>query len=368
MKIVFILPRVGMSGGIKVATIYAKLLVERGHEVVLISPPPRQIPLRSKVKSLLLGKGWPAKIQVFKSHLDGSGLDHRILNRWRPVVDGDIPLADVVVATWWETAEWVNNLSSKIGAKAYFVQGHEVFDHLPIDRVRATYRSPLHRIVVSNWLKKIMENQYGDLHTDLVPNSVDHSQFNAPIRDKQHTPTVGFLYSGSSFKGVSISLQVIKKIRMTFPLLRVISFGSVSVQADPDWDEKIEFEHLPPQEKLREIYAQCDVWISSSRTEGFNLTAMEAMSCRTPVVSTRTGWPEEAIINYKNGVLAEVDDVQGLSDAVIWILSQTNDKWKEISSRANETATACSWDSSVMLFEKALVRCIERTTVVSGKH
>lgn len=361
MKIVFLLPRVGMSGGIKVATIYAKELVRKGHEVTLISPPPNQMPLRSKIKSLLRGRGWPATVLKLKSHLDNAGLDHRVLERPRPIIDSDVPEADVVVATWWETAEWLSRLSPSKGAKAYFVQGHEVFSNMPVERVKATYKMPLHRIVISTWLKNIMEREYGDFQTDLVPNSVDPMQFHALVRGKQERPTVGFLYSGSGNKGVDVSLQVVKQLRKQVPNLRVISFGAVPVNPDENWDPEIEYEHSPAQERLRELYAQCDVWLSASRSEGFNLTAMEAMVCRTPVASTRTGWPEEAIKDRVNGVLVDIDDAVGLAAGAAWILSLGDDAWRAVSLCAYETATTGSWAHSAELFESALKRCRERT-------
>jgi hypothetical protein len=119
----------------------------------------------------------------------------RTLRSHRPVTDRDLPDADVVIATWWETAEWVARLAPSKGAKCYFIQHHEVFDWLPVERVRSTYRLPLHKIVIARWLASLMKNEYGDAHVDLVPNSVDHRQFFAAPRSKQAKPTVGFIYS-----------------------------------------------------------------------------------------------------------------------------------------------------------------------------
>ena len=34
---------------------------------------------------------------------------------------------------------------SRKGAKAYFVQGYEIFDDLPATRVRKTYQLPMHK-------------------------------------------------------------------------------------------------------------------------------------------------------------------------------------------------------------------------------
>ncbi len=361
MKIVFVLPPVNMSGGLRVVSIYAKSLAERGHTVTLVSPPPRQMPLRRKLFSFATGRGWPAPVTKKPSHVDELILEHRILDRWRPVENKDIPDADVIVATWWETAEWVNALQSSKGAKTYFVQGHEVYPHLPVDRCKATYRMPFHKIVISKWLADIMSLEYGDSFVDLVPNSVDRQLFFAPERGKQERPTIGFLYSKSSNKGIDVSLEVIRRIARRFPNLRVISFGTMI----PDWSDKnhelIEFHHSPPQQVIRSLYSQCDVWLTASRMEGFNLTAIEAMACRTPVVSTKTGWPIEAVVTGHNGALANVDDVESLTQGVESILAMSDAEWRRMSRNAFDTLGDSSWNASADLFEVALNHACQRS-------
>ena len=121
------------------------------------------------------------------------------------------------------------------------------------------------------------------------------------------------------------------------------------------------FKRSPSQEHIRILYAACDVWLTASRSEGFNLPAMEAMACRTPVVSTRAGWPAEAIRTGENGVLVDVDDVQGLSDGLYYVLSCDEVQWRRLSENAFATATAGSWSKSTDLFEAALKRAIRRT-------
>lgn len=191
-----------------------------------------------------------------------------------------------------------------------------------------------------------------------MPNSVEHSQFFAPVRGKQHVPTVGFLYSQSKFKGVDVTMQVINKLRIIFPNLRVISFGAVQPLINIDFDQQIEFYFSPEQDQIRVLYAQCDVWITASRTEGFNLPAMEAMACRTPVASTKAGWPEEAVETGVNGVLVDVDDVAALTQGVVKILSLPDEEWRVISENAYNTVALSSWQESATQFERALIRAI----------
>lgn len=360
MRITFIHPVVNMSGGIRVIAIYSKALIQLGHQVTHISLPPQKIPLRRKFKSLLSGKGWLTYNRYPKSHLDGNGFDHRVLDRYRIPADSDVPDADVVIATWWETAEWVNSFSKEKGTKVYFVQGHEIFPYLPVDRVRATYYLPFHKVVVSNWLKNIMLNEYGDSNVDMVPNSIDHTQFFALPRGRQKQPTVGFLFSNSELKGVDTALAVIAKLHSLIPDLRVVCFGSHAPDGQFLLEDWIEFHLDPAQDRIKDIYASCDVWLTCSRSEGFNLTAMEAMACCTPIVSTPTGWPVEAIDPYKNGVLANFDDIDAIAGAVRWVLELPESEWKELSVAAYRTVESSSWENSTDLFEMALHHACER--------
>jgi glycosyltransferase involved in cell wall biosynthesis len=346
MNITFVLPPVNMSGGIRVIAIYAKRLAERGHRVTLVSVPRQPTRRLHRIQDALGFK------QPLKSHLDGLGLDHRTLAKWAPVTDQDVPDADVVVATWWETAEWVAKLDACKGRKFYFVQHHEIHPSQPVERVHATYRLPLTKIVIARWLADVMREQYGDHDTILVPNSVDHGQFHAPVRGKQPRPTVGFLYSRAGFKRVEVALEAVARLRERFPDLRMLSFGAE--QADPVAMRDVEFHEDPPQHTLRDVYAGVDVWLSTSRSEGFNLPAMEAMACRTPVVCTRTGWPEEAVITGVNGALVDVDDARGVADAAADILSMSDERWRTMSQAAFDTVKDSSWERSTKLFEQAL--------------
>jgi glycosyltransferase involved in cell wall biosynthesis len=165
---------------------------------------------------------------------------------------------------------------------------------------------------------------------------------------------VGFLYHSSAPKGVDLVLKVITKINTQFPNLRIISFGTEQPVKGLFLPKGTEFLFNPPQSDLRKLYSQCDVWLSASRTEGFNLPALEAMACRTPVVSTSTGWPEEAIKTGWNGVLVPIEDVAGLTQGVEFVLSRADPDWRALSTNAYATAATSSWQRSAFMFEHAL--------------
>ena len=83
------------------------------------------------------------------------------------------------------------------------------------------------------------------------------------------------------------------------------------------------------------------------------------MACRTPLVSTRTGWPCDAIIDGENGYLVEVEDISSLVSAAQKVLELPDVEWQQMSLNAFETASFGSWDVSAKAFESSLMRSIQ---------
>ena len=360
MKITFVLPYAGLAGGIRVVAIHAERLKQRGHEVVVVSTPPEPVSLSRQVKSLLRGKGWLPLPKEDGSHLYGRDVQHRVIDRCRPIVDADVPDADVVVATWWETAEWVAKMSETKGAKAYFIQHHETFENMPKERVEATWSLPLHKITISQWLVKLAENKYGDRNVSFVPNSVETKQFHAPPRGKQSVPTVGMLYSPISWKGCDVSLKAFSLAAQKVPNLRLVAFGSSEPAKDLPLPADTEYIQQPAQAAIKNIYARCDVWLCGSWSEGFHLPPLEAMACRCPVVSTQVGGPLDIIKEGVNGHLVPTGDSVALAKQLIHVLTLSEAEWQVMSDAAYTTATQYTWDDAVELFEAALSTAIDR--------
>jgi glycosyltransferase involved in cell wall biosynthesis/O-antigen/teichoic acid export membrane protein len=59
-----------------------------------------------------------------------------------------------------------------------------------------------------------------------------------------------------------------------------------------------------------------DVFVLSSRTEGFSIATIEAMACALPVIATRCGGPQEIIQHEHDGLLVDVDDGKQLAAAI----------------------------------------------------
>lgn len=362
MRITFVVAAADLSGGCRVIAIHARLLRERGHDVHVVAPAPFRPTIRQRARALLRGQALPARVAEGGSHFDAQGVPVRVLARHRPIVEDDVPDADVIVATWWETAEWIRSFSRRKGAKAYFVQGWERHvDGQPGDAVDATLRLPFHKIVISRFLEGVVRDVAGEDDVTLAPNAIDPSQFDAPPRGKQARPTLGFVYSTARAKGLDTARAAIERVREAIPEVRVIAFGAEEASAAHPLPAGTELEHRPAQDRIPRIYASADVWLSASRLEGFGLPALEAMACRTPLVSTRYGGPMGFVRDGENGFLVGVDDAEGLAARAIDVLRMDEPRWSRMSEEAHRTAHALSWRDSSALFEEGLRRALAKS-------
>ena len=67
---------------------------------------------------------------------------------------------------------------------------------------------------------------------------------------------------------------------------------------------------------IHRVINNFDYCVSSSRSEGFSLSVVEAMACGVPVVATRSGGPQEIITDGDDGLLVDVDAPEQIARAV----------------------------------------------------
>jgi glycosyltransferase involved in cell wall biosynthesis len=357
MKITFVLPDASYAGGVRVVATYASKLQARGHRVTVISTPRQTASLKTKLRSLLRGQGWP--VEKSGSHMDHAAVEHRIIDRRRPVTDADTPDADVVIATWWETAEWVANLSAAKGAKVYFLQHDETLFASSPERALATWSLPMSKIAVAQWLANLAEARSPGSADEitLVPNSVDHSQFHAQPRGKQPAFTVGFMYSRARFKACDVTIAAIELARKRLDAVNVLSFGIPEPDQMLPLPAGTRYVRQPAQHLIRDIYSACDAWIVASRSEGFGLPILEAMACRTPVIATTTGAAPE-LLSEGGGMIVKPEDPSDLSRAIEQMARMDDATWRSMSHAACTTAGKYTWEHATDLFEAALERAV----------
>ncbi len=71
---------------------------------------------------------------------------------------------------------------------------------------------------------------------------------------------------------------------------------------------------------LVSYYHALDLYIISSRCEGGPLSLLESWATGVPVISTKVGMPADLIRHRENGMIADIEDVQGLTDHAIALI------------------------------------------------
>ncbi|MEM1030024.1 MAG: glycosyltransferase family 4 protein [Myxococcota bacterium] len=112
-----------------------------------------------------------------------------------------------------------------------------------------------------------------------------------------------------------------------------------------------------PRDALTDAYAQAQVFVIPSRQEGLCISAVEAMSCGLPVVSTRCGGPEAYVEHERTGLLADQNEAS-MAAQLLRILRDD-----ELRARlGHEARDRAVRDFGLERFRSAIASVLARTT------
>lgn len=320
MKITFILPYTGISGGAKVVFEFANCLKAKGHTVTVIYPlfPLSSGPRGYDIKSWINRIGGALLNVIRGNRINWFDLKAK-LSMVSSLSEANIPDADVIVATWWETAYFVNKYSPHKGKKFYLSQHYETWGG-PEEKVANSYKLNLRIIVNSGWLKTILQNKL-NLKGDIIalilfaPNWNDLYYENI-IRDKKYL-SILMPYRKEEWKGRKDGIKTFEIVRKEFPDLHFVMFG---LERGKDIPSYVEFHKKPYKSELRRIYNLCDIFVFPSRSEGFGMPPMEAMACRRAVVTTHVGAVPEYTIPGQTALVCPPGNPQELAQNIIKLI------------------------------------------------
>ncbi len=392
MKITFVLSSLGFRGGHRVIYEYANRLQQRGHEISIVYPiiPPfpgdllRHYGLRNslllffRLPNLVRKKGYEINVKVIKVLTLSPKL------KW--VFERKVPNADVIIATDFRTAYPVVKLGEEKGAKFHFIQHYECWElwntaecwkraekieedpektmlamadidtsdlsfHKTKKMVDQSFKYPLRKITISSWLKELIQEKFGE-KAELVFNGVNFNIFYNENKTYNKKRRVLAPYQTTKWKGAEDAIKAFEIVRQRFPDTQFVMFDFIKGEV-PQW---IEFHVNPSDQKLRELYCSCDIFVCPSWVEGFQLPPMEAMACKCAVVATNIGGIPDCTIPGESALVSPPREPELLAENISYLL-EDEDRLKRISDAGYRYIRQFTWERATDEFESILKTC-----------
>jgi glycosyltransferase involved in cell wall biosynthesis len=264
---------------------------------------------------------------------------------WNPKAVAGV---DVVVATAWHTAERLGPDPRGI----YLLQHYEIWGGVQ-ERVDATWRLGLQKIVISEWLRD-KARELGAGEATVVPNAIDLNVFNLDVPPERRSPDeVAMMWHKMEWKGSAEGLEALRIVKVTRPNLHVTLFAaSRKPRGMPDW---VTYVQNANESQLRAIYNRAAVLISPSHSEGWALPPAEAMACGAAVVTTDNGGVRDYAKNHLTAMITRIRDPEAMAKAIIELLNDHSRRYRIALAGHELMANKYNWATSTDLFEEVLL-------------
>lgn len=363
-SITFLLPCHGHTplGGFRVVYEYANKLVARGHRVTIVHPAMlySDTPLVDIPKKI---------IRYFQRRVDGSyrptswfKVDSRVRLEWTPSLRPRyVRTSDVVIATAWQTAEWLTMYPTEMGKKVCLVYDFEHYMSADVgtqQRIARVFAQPMKTIATSPAVSEMLKT-CGAQDSAYIPSGIDfdvfhmETAFSAPSRN-----SIGFPARKEPFKGTGDAVRALSTVREQFNgSLRFWSFGGTKPRCIPDW---IEYHERLSDAELRKLYNASLIFVVPSHYEGWGLPGAEAMSCGAALASTDNGGVRAYAQDGCNALLSPPRTPEALSHNILRLLNDSDLRLR-LAEKGNKDIRQFTVQKAINLLEQLIaeVTCAE---------
>jgi glycosyltransferase involved in cell wall biosynthesis len=403
MRITFVLPFLETTGGVRVVLEYAHYLQKRHHEVCVVYPavisPLRARfnvldPLRAVGRSLICDpQRLIDKDRALPFETDASLVKIPFIHpRFAKLLERLIPDADVIIATSWETAYAVNKFSKRKGKKFYFIQHYEIWgvwnnlqcweearrvrkggercafamaDVIPTKKnlreakelVDGSFKLPLRKITISDWLRQLVQDKFGERVDGVIPNGVNFDIFFKENDRREEAEHVKILmpYRPELNKGFNDGMEAFRLIKARHPDAHFAVFGPLVNTELRKVHEWVEFNNNKSDAQLRGLYNDTHVFVLPSWIEGFSLPPMEAMACGCAVVTTDAGGFSDYLKDGENALITSIKNPEALAQSVCRLIEDGHER-RSVAERGQEFVKRFTWENATEKLEAILDR------------
>ena len=212
---------------------------------------------------------------------------------------------------------------------------------------------------VSRFLKeKTLTNYHIEKDIEVIPNFIDIEKFspsgNEEMRKRIAPNGERILVHTSNFrpvKRVQDTIKILDEVRKTIPT-KLILIGDGPDRSDCerlarelDLSEDVLF--LGKQDGLPVLLNSADIFVIPSQSESFGLSALEAMACGLPIVSSSVGGLPELVTHNEVGYIAEIGDIKRMAKYIVTLLTNKK-KYQQFSESARKHAVE-NFDKEIII-------------------
>ena len=183
-------------------------------------------------------------------------------------------------------------------------------------------------IANSRWMASHVEHSHvfgGATEVPVIPPIVDPTYFVTEIpdirEDLQIDPAKKVISLGARavtdrYKGIPEFLELLSERDELARQCVILLFGEGELEIPHNLDVRL-MGRLNSAEKLAQVYASSDVFVSPSMMETFGMALAEAQACGTPVIAFDAGGVSDAVSKECANFLVPCGDFEGLLDVLV---------------------------------------------------
>jgi len=339
MKIAILTPTFSYHSGIdRVAQQQAEEYVRKGNKVTIFTLQSSIRPKGYKVMEM----GMPASSLLQRLYRLFFFLDRKKMMRYKDLKNFDMIISHFYPMNWLayrakkaygiqyvyfdhgiNTTGLLDSFLQKIYMKLFLF-----FNNMTLKNIDEAFS-------VSKYLQEVLLEESG-IKSKVQYNKIDTKRFNkkisgaAVIKKYKLEKKPVFLYVGriAPHKGIHLLIEAFSYVKKKLPNAVLLIAGKPTF---PGYFEKLQetntkdviFAGFVDDKELPSYFAACNVYVSASQWEGFNLPAAEAQACGKPVVAFNLGSHPEIV---KKGILVKNKDMQAFADAMSTLYTNESDK------------------------------------------
>ncbi len=224
--------------------------------------------------------------------------------------------------------EWVATIHGWIGTdpKLRWYENLDVFVLRSADKV----------ICVSHVIYQgLIQRRYSPKHLALVSNGIDlvrysnikhNTQFKQKLGISQDDLTIVICGRLAPEKGHEILIKAMAQVIKQQPTIKLLIVGDGPLKSKmEEMVKELELnDHViltGIRQDMPDFYANSDIMVNSSYTEGLPMTILEAMASHVPVIATNVGAVGRVIKDQVNGILLEPGNPDSLAEAILLLFN-----------------------------------------------